>query len=61
MFIRFMRGTGEYYVPTKREISQMIDAHLGDDNGRDDGREIKIYNERYTYYIVRRPVRNGKR
>jgi hypothetical protein len=59
--IRFLRGTGEYHIPTKEEIAEKIDARLGDDNGGDDGRVIDIANERYTYYIIRRRVRKGKR
>jgi len=47
--------------PTKEEIAALIDLHLGTDNGRDDGRIIRVKTRTYHYYITRSPVREERR
>jgi hypothetical protein len=54
--VRFLLGKGEYHIPSKNEIANLIDARLGSDNGRDDGKIIRITREPYQYYITRSPL-----
>ena len=54
--VHFLLGRGEYRIPSKNEIADVIDAHLGSDNGRDDGRIIRITREPHQYYITRSPI-----
>ena len=48
LFCFFFR-MGPYRIPEKSEIAALIDRHLGDDNGRDDGRIIRIEYNNYQY------------
>ena len=52
----FLLGRGEYHIPNKDEIADMIDARLGCDNGRDDGKIITHKRNGYRYYITRSPL-----
>jgi hypothetical protein len=59
--IRLFLGRIKYPIPTDSEISNLIDQRLGDDNGRDDGRIIRIKTSVYDYYITRSPREKRRR
>ncbi len=51
--VRFLFAKGEYHIANDDEIANVIDARLGNDSGRDDGRIIRITRAQYQYYITR--------
>jgi hypothetical protein len=56
-FIQFLFPKKEDRNPTDNEIADVIDWRLGPDNGRDNGRIIRITRGGYHYYITRSPIR----
>jgi hypothetical protein len=46
--------------PTKEEIADLIDRHLGTTDGAEDGKIIRHENNYYHYYITRSPKKKRR-